>query len=158
MTDVWTTAGVLVGVGAVAATGWAWLDPALALAVAARIVWSGFQLIRRSWLGLLDSALAPAELEALGAVLARHAAASEVRFHALRTRQAGARRFVSMHVLVPGDWTVSRGHALLERIEHEVREAVPSAVVDTHLEALEDPASYEDQDLDRGLPGRSGPR
>jgi len=156
MTDVWTSAGVIVGIGAVAVTGWPWLDPALALAVAAHIVWSGFRLIRRSWLGILDSALPAHDLEALGAVLARHSASSEVQFHAVRTRQAGARRFVSMHVLVPGAWSVSRGHALAEQIERDVREAIPSAAVDTHLEAIEDPASYEDQDLDRGLPGRSG--
>ena len=155
MTDVWTSAGVIVGVGAVAATGWPWLDPAIALAVAAHIVWSGFHLIRRSWLGILDSALPAEDLEVLGAVLARHCAAAGVQFHAVRTRQAGARRFVSMHVLVPGDWSVSRGHALAESIERDVREAIPAAAVDTHLEAIEDPASYEDQDLDRGLPHRS---
>jgi cation diffusion facilitator family transporter len=153
MTDVWTSAGVIAGIGAVAATGWAWLDPVIALAVAAQIVWSGFKLVRRSWLGILDVALPPAELEKLAAVLARHASSSEVQFHAVRTRQAGARRFVTMHVLVPGVWTVSRGHALLERIEQEVREAIPAVGVVTHLEPIEDPSSFEDQDLDRVLPG-----
>lgn len=157
MTDVWTSAGVVAGIGAVAATGRTWLDPVIALAVAAHIVWSGFRLVRRSWLGLLDCALPAKDLETLEAVLARHSASSEVRFHALRTRQAGARRFVSMHVLVPGAWPVSRGHALAERIEREIREALPAATVDTHLEALEDPASFEDQDLDRGLPGERDP-
>jgi cation diffusion facilitator family transporter len=156
MTDVWTSVGVLVGIGGVAATGWPWLDPAIALAVAAQIVWSGFLLMRRSWLGILDSVLPAEDREALDAVLARHCAAAGVRFHAVRTRQAGARRFVSMHVLVPGDWSVSRGHALAEAIERDVGEAIPGAAVDTHLEAIEDPASYEDQDLDRGLPHRSG--
>jgi cation diffusion facilitator family transporter len=156
MTDVWTSAGVLVGIGAVAATGWPWLDPAIAIAVAAQIVWSGFNLMRRSWLGILDSALPAEDLEALRAVLARHAASAGAQFHAVRTRQAGARRFVSMHVLVPGDWSVRRGHALAESIERDVREVIPAAAVDTHLEAIEDPASYEDQDLDRGLPHGSG--
>ncbi len=158
MTDVWTSAGVIAGVGAVLATGWARLDPIVALAVAAQIVWSGARLLRRSWLGILDTALPAAERAAVDAVLATYAASSEVRFHAVRTRQAGARRFVSMHVLVPGEWSVSRGHALLEQIERDVREAIPGAGVDTHLEALDDPASFEDQDLDRVLPGTPPPR
>lgn len=160
LTDVWTSAGVLVGIGAVAATGWLWLDPLLALAVAAHIVWSGYGLVRRSWLGLLDPSIPSAELEALRAVLARHGS-PQVQFHAVRTRQSGTRRFVSMHVLVPGDWTVHRGHALLEEIEGDVRAAIPGATVFTHLEALEDPASFADQGLDRldgGLPPSRPPR
>lgn len=149
MTDVWTSAGVIAGISAVAFTGWHPLDPIVAIAVAVNIVWMGVRLVRRSWLGLLDAALPPEELAALGAVLERHGSA-EVRFHAVRTRQAGSRRFVDMHVLVPGAWTVTRGHALLERIEDDVRAALPSATVFTHLEALEDPASFQDQGLDRG--------
>ncbi len=150
MTDVWTSAGVVLAVGAVGLTGWLWLDPAIALAVAAQILWSGVVLLRRSWSGLLDRALPQADLDAVRAVLDRHEAASGARFHAVRTRQAGARRFVTMHVLVPGAWTVRRGHDLLERIEHDVREALPGASVFTHLEALEDPASFRDQELDGG--------
>jgi len=149
MTDVWTSAGVLAGIGLVTVTGWQWLDPVIAILVAVQIVWTGVQLLRRSAMGLLDAALAPAEQEALRAVLAHHEGPS-VRFHAVRTRQAAARRFVSMHVLVPGDWTVRRGHELLEAIEHEVRAVIPNATVLTHLEALEDPASWQDQELDRG--------
>jgi cation diffusion facilitator family transporter len=148
MTDVWTSAGVLAGIGLVALTGWLPLDPLVALAVAAQIVWMGVTLLRRSWKGLLDASLSAEELAALDAVLGRHRS-DEVRFHAIRTRQAGARRFVSMHVLVPGAWTVSRGHDLLERIEDDVRRAIPNANVSTHLEALEDPASFQDEALDR---------
>jgi cation diffusion facilitator family transporter len=148
MTDVWTSAGVLAAIGLVALTGWTILDPIIALAVAAQIVWTGIQLLRRSALGLLDTALAPAELALVKAVLSRHEG-PEVRFHAVRTRMAGARRFVSMHVLVPGGWTVQRGHDLLEAIEAEVRGALPHATVFTHLEALEDPASWQDEGLDR---------
>lgn len=151
MTDVWTSAGVVIAIGAVVATGWLWLDPAIAIAVAVHIAWAAVSLIRRSWLGLLDRALPPDELAALQAVLGRHAA-PDVQFHAVRTRQAGARRFVAMHVLVPGAWTVSRGHALLEEIEAEVRAALPDSNVLTHLEAIEDPSSFEDQQLDRVLP------
>jgi cation diffusion facilitator family transporter len=148
MTDVWTSVGVLAGIGAVALTGWDRLDPLVALAVAANIVWTGVGIVRRSALGLLDRALAPEDQEALRAVIARHAS-GPVQFHAVMTRQAGARRFISMHVLVPGDWTVRRGHELLERIEEDVRAAVPHANVFTHLEAIEDPASFEDVGLDR---------
>jgi cation diffusion facilitator family transporter len=152
LTDVWTSAGVVAGVALVALTGWTRLDPLVALAVAAHIVWTGVQLLRRSARGLLDAALVEPEQRALRAVLARHAGPS-VQFHAIRTRQAGARRFVSMHVLVPGHWTVRRGHDLLEQIEEEVREVIPNVTVDTHLEALEDPVSWQDQELDRHPPG-----
>jgi cation diffusion facilitator family transporter len=152
MTDVWTSVGVLAGIGLVALTGWIILDPVVALAVAVQIVWTGAALVRRSWKGLLDAALAPGELSALQAVLDRYGC-DEVRFHAVRTRQAGARRFVSMHVLVPGAWTVQRGHELLERIEDDIGRAIPNANVSTHLEAIEDPASFQDQELDRLHPG-----
>jgi len=151
MTDVWTSAGVLVGIGVVAVTGWTVLDPLVAIGVAINIVWTGVQLIRRSALGLLDTALPEGERALLQQVLDRHDAAY-VRFHAVRTRQAGARRFVSMHVLVPGEWTVTRGHRLLEQIEAEIRAALPGSTVLTHLEAMEDPASWEDQGLDRPQP------
>ncbi len=148
MTDVWTSAGVLAGIGVVALTGWEQLDPFVAIAVAVQITWSGVKLVRRSALGLLDTALPLDEQAAVQAVLKAHRG-PEVQFHALRTRQAASRRFVSVHVLVPGDWTVSRGHALLERIEHEIRQAIPNATVLTHLEAIEDPTSYADEGLDR---------
>jgi len=148
MTDVWTSAGVLAAVGLVALTGWQRLDPLIAIAVAVQIVWTGVHLVRRSALGLLDTALPAGEQALVQAALARHAAAG-AQFHAVRTRQAGARRFVSMHVLVPGAWTVARGHALLEAIEADVRAALPHAAVFTHLEPVEDPASFEDQALDR---------
>jgi divalent metal cation (Fe/Co/Zn/Cd) transporter len=75
-----------------------------------------------------------------------------VQFHALFTRQAGALKFVSMHVLVPGDWPVRRGHELLERIETDIRLAVPNSLVFTHLEPLDDPASWDDEKLERPEP------
>jgi cation diffusion facilitator family transporter len=156
MTDVWTSAGVLVGVGAVALTGWQRLDPLVAIGVALNIVWTGVRLVRRSSLGLLDTVLAPAERRALDEVLSRHAG-DLVQFHAVRTRQAGARRFVSMHVLVPGAWSVRRGHALLEEIERDIRAAVPNATVETHLEPIEEPVSFEDQELDRTTPTARDP-
>jgi len=156
MTDVWTSAGVLAGIGAVALTGWQVLDPVIALAVAVHILWSGAKLVRRSTRGLLDHALAPDEQDALREVLERHTS-PEVQFHALRTRQAGARRFVTLHVLVPGGWTVQHGHALCEQVELEICAALPHAGVFTHLEAIEDPLSFQDQDLDRGGAGPPAP-
>jgi cation diffusion facilitator family transporter len=149
MTDVWTSAGVLCGIGVVALTGWEWLDPVVALGVAVNIVWSGVRLVNRSAHGLLDTALPAGTQEALRAVLSRFEG-PEVRFHAVRTRQAGARNFVSLHLLVPGGWTVGAGHRLAEEVEREIRAVVPQATVFTHLESLDDPASFQDQLLDRG--------
>ena len=148
MTDVWTSAGVIVAIALVAVTGWDRLDPIIAIVVAANIVRTGVQLVRRSAGGLIDAALPPEEQKAIDAVLDRHRAAG-IAFHALRTRQAGARRFVSLHVLVPGDWTVLRGHELAEEIERQIREALPNTNVLTHLEPIEHPASYDDIGLDR---------
>ncbi|CAN5738806.1 cation diffusion facilitator family transporter [soil metagenome] len=148
LTDVWTSGGVVVGVGAAAATGLYWLDPLIAVAVALNIVRTGYDLLRRSLLGLLDTALPPDARQAIAAVLDSHAA-DGVQFHALRTRQAGALRFISLHVLVPGEWTVQRGHDLLEQIEDEIRAEVSNSTVFTHLEPLEDPVSWQDLVLDR---------
>jgi len=150
---------VLVGVGAVALTGWGRLDPIVALVVAGNIVWSGFQIVRNSVLGLMDTALPVEEQITLHKVLEQHLQAG-VQYHALRTRQSGARRFISLHVLVPGAWTVQRGHQLLERIEADIRHALPTAAVFTHLESLNDPASWDDMALDRTVapnPSRSPP-
>jgi len=148
MTDVWTSVGVLVGVGLVAWTGWNWLDPVIGLVVAANIVHTGVGIVQRSVLGLMDTALSSADLATVRRVIDRYTS-DGVQFHALRTRQAGARKFVSMHVLVPGNWTVHRGHELLEHIEAEIRDALPDTTVFTHLESLDDPASWEDQTLER---------
>lgn len=160
LTDVWTSLGVLVGVGLVAWTDWERLDPIVALLVAANIVWTGARIVRRSVAGLMDTALAPAELAAVQGVL-RGYAGEGMQFHALRSRQAGAWRFVSVHVLVPGDWTVQRGHQLLERLEADIRGVLPNATVFTHLESLDDPASWDDQTLERrtgdgAVPARRG--
>jgi cation diffusion facilitator family transporter len=148
ITDVWTSAGVLAGVGAVSLSGWLWLDPVVAIAVACNIVFTGVHIIRRSVSGLMDSALPEDEERNLRAVLDRHAT-DHVQYHALRTRQSGARRFVSVHVLVPGTWTVQRGHHLLEQIEADIRQVLPNVAVFTHLESLDDPASWDDVSLDR---------
>jgi cation diffusion facilitator family transporter len=148
MTDVWTSAGVIIGVGAVGLTGWQWLDSAVAVVVAVNILYAGVSIVRKSALGLLDTALPASEIAALRSVLDRYQAQG-IQYHALRTRQSGARRFVSLHVLVPGQWTVEHGHRLLEEIEADLRGALPNVAVFTHLEAIGDPASYQDQTLDR---------
>nr|WP_135477498.1 cation diffusion facilitator family transporter [Candidatus Chloroploca mongolica] len=149
MTDVWTSVGVVVGVGAVALTGWHRLDPMIAIIVAANIIWSGFKLLQRSALGLLDTAVPLPERSQVMAILDAYAARDGVQFHALRTRQAASRRFVSVHVLVPGWWTVMHGHRLIEEIERDVCEALPGTTFFTHLEPLDDPLSFADQQLDR---------
>jgi len=151
LTDVWTSAGVLVGVGAVALTGWERLDAVVALLVASTILWAGAGILRRTVSGLMDTGLASADRAAIRQVFARYESEG-VQFHALRTRQAGAWRFVSVHVLAPGYWTIHRGHALLERIEADIRQALPNTTVFTHLESLDDPASWEDIGLERARP------
>lgn len=148
MTDVWTSAGVLAGVGVVGLTGWHVLDPIMALLVAANITRVGVSLMRRSMLGLLDTAL-PAEVQQeIRKVLDRHRE-NGIEFHALRTRESGARRFMSVHVLVPGEWSIQRGHDLLEQIEAEIRSAVPRLTVFTHMEPAEDPSAWHDTSLER---------
>lgn len=151
LTDVWTSVGVIVGVGLVAVTGWLPLDSLVAIAVAANILWTGYSLVWGSVKGLMDHALPAGEVDAVRRVLdgvrACHPA-GDVEFHALQTRESGQQRFVSVHVLVPGAWTVTRGHDLLEQVEEAVRTALPEAHVHTHLEPREDPRSYEVEALD----------
>jgi cation diffusion facilitator family transporter len=148
MTDVWTSVGVIGGVGAVALTGWQILDPLVALAVAVNIVWTGIQLIRRSIAGLMDASLPQSEQQKIEAVLNRYREKG-IDFHALRTREAASRRFVSVHVLVPGDWTVHDSHHIAEDLERDIRAAIGDAVVITHLEPIEDEISLHDIQLDR---------
>lgn len=156
LTDVWTSVGVILGVALVALVGWQWLDPVVALLVAANILRTGFAIVRRSILGLMDTALPAEDVAAIRKVLATHAAEG-IQFHALRTRQAGARKFVSVHVLVPGEWTVHRGHELLEQIEADLRARLPGCGVFTHLESLNDPASWDDETFDRRPGGKTPP-
>jgi cation diffusion facilitator family transporter len=148
MTDVWTSIGVILGVLAVTWTGWLRLDPIIALAVAANIVLSGFRLVQRSATGLMDRAVPERDRAAIAAVLARYESQG-IEFHAVRTRQAAGRAFVSMHVLVPGEWSVAHAHDMVESIEAELRVALHRASVMTHLEPKGVAASYEDIPLDR---------
>jgi len=147
-TDVWTSVGVVLGVALVWLTGWLWLDPTIALLVAANIVWTGWRLMHRSAAGLMDASLPASELKQVEAILASYRQEG-LEFHALRTRQAGARTFITLHVVVPGAWTVQQGHDWSERIEADLRGALPGVHVTTHLEPKEDPVSMLDQGLDR---------
>lgn len=143
MTDVWTSVGVLIGVGLVVLTGWTMLDPLIAVAVAINILWTGIRLLRESANGLMDAAWTKAELEILNEVL-QGFSDDNVRFHEIRTRRAAASRFVSFHLLVPGDWPVQRAHDLAERIESRLAEVMPGVNAISHVEPIEDPASYAD--------------
>lgn len=149
MTDVWTSAGVLVGVALVVVTGWLRLDPLIALAVSVHILWTGFGLMRRSVRGLLDPAISNEDQSEVTKLFQEYSRRYGVSFHALRTRQAGARRFVTFHLLVPDAWTVAQAHRLSEELEARMRSMVPNAAVFTHIEPISDPASYDDQELDR---------
>ncbi len=149
MTDVWTSVGVFAGVALVFATGIYWLDPLIALAVAAHIVWTGAALMRRSVKGLLDTAISAGDKREVTRLFHEYSRRYGIAFHALRTRQAGARRFLSFHMLVPDAWTVSQAHKLSEELEERIRSLVPNASIDTHIEPISDPASYDDQGLDR---------
>ena len=143
LTDVWTTAGVFVGVVLVNATGWLRLDPIIALAVAVQILWTGWHLMVRSFEGLMDRAV-PDEDRAVICGVLDSLRSEGGDYHALRTRVAGAKSFVDVHVLVPGGMTVQAGHDLAERLENEIRAKLPHVEVLTHLEPLEDPKSWDD--------------
>ncbi len=147
MTDVWTSVGVVVGVGLVAVTGWLPLDALVAIAVAVNILWMGWRLVASSTTSLLDAALSPADVALVTAVLDRHRTA-DVDFHGLQTRESGRQRFVSVHVLVPGAWTVQQGHDVAELVETDIREVLQHAHVSTHVEPREDHRSYEDYAYD----------
>jgi cation diffusion facilitator family transporter len=142
-TDVWTTAGVLVGVVLVHFTGWLRLDAMVALAVALQILWTGWHLVYRSFHGLMDRAI-PDEERALIVEVLETLKAQGGDYHALRTRVSGAKSFVDVHVLVPGGMSVQAGHDLVERLENEVTQRLPHVEVLTHLEPLEDPKSWDD--------------
>ena len=145
LTDVWTTAGVLIGVILVQLTGWLRLDPLVAIAVAIQIVWTGWTLMARSFQGLMDRAIPDEDRAAIVAVLETlHDRGCD--YHALRTRVAASKSFVDVHILVPGKMSVQQGHDLVEKLENEIHSRLPHVEVLTHLEPLEDPKSWDDPD------------
>ena len=143
MTDVWTSAGVIAGIGLIALTGWTRLDPIVAIIVALNIIWTGIGLVRRSIDGLMDSVLPEPELAAVDLVMQKFRQ-KKVEFHALRTRQAASSRFLTVHMLVPGSWTVHDAHHVAEDFEGEIRAVLGEAVISTHLEPIEDQISMDD--------------
>ncbi len=158
MTDVWTTVGILIGIASITAanyfepslavarklgmSGWEILDPIIAILVAINIVWAGLQLIRRTISGLIDTALTDEEQAAIIQILDQFSDSDDIAYHALRTRYAGSRRFMSVHILVPGNWTVQQGHDLVETIEQQIMILFNNIDIDTHLEPIEDLVSW----------------
>jgi len=147
MADVWTSVAVLLGVGLVYITDRPWLDPLVAALVSVFILLTGIRLIARSVSGLMDAALPSVDQARLVSVLEKYKSARGIDYHALRTRVSGARTFVSVHILVPGAWTVTHGHDLLEELESEIARTIEGVSVMTHLEPLEEPSSFKDIDI-----------
>ena len=142
MTDVITSGGVLIGVGATAFSGWQILDSIVAILVAINILWTGFGIIRNSVSGLMDSALPSVDLEKIDNALATYTKEG-IQVHALRTRQSASMKFISMHILVPGDWSVEKGHKLITQIETDITSVIPDSIVFTHLEPINTPLDHE---------------
>ncbi len=146
LTDFWTSVGVIAGLGLVWLTGIQALDPLIGLAVAVNIVWTGADLVRRSFHGLMDHALPEGEQAivrtAIEAHLGRHMA-----YHALRTRQAGSRRFVDFHLLVPGRMDVKAAHEVAVRMEEAIKADLSGSEVTVHIEPIEERRAWEDSEL-----------
>lgn len=143
LTDVWTSVGVIVGVGLVQVTGYLRLDSIVAMAVGINIIVTGLNLLRESTSKLMDKSLSDEDHQKIVTVLKKHES-QEVKFHALQTRESGRHRFVSMHILVPGAWSIQKGHDLSETVEAEIKAALEHTTVSTHVEPIEDPRAWED--------------
>ena len=147
MTDVYTTIGVVLGLGLAWLTGWLWLDPVIAILVGLNILVTGYRLISESTAGLMDGSLSTEDNARILAILEARTEKGRIEFHAVRTRESGARQFMEMHMLVPGDWSVQRGHDAMEDLVDEIVAAFPAMRVTGHLEPIADPRSYEDMSL-----------
>jgi cation diffusion facilitator family transporter len=146
MTDVLTSVGVVVGLGLAHVTGIEQLDPILAILVAINILWTGWHLLRTAVDGLMDRALDDGTEEAIRGAIEREIG-PRMDYHALRTRQAGARTFVDFHLLVPGNQTVQDAHNLTNQIEQAVESVLPYAETTVHIEPITDPTAWEDHPL-----------
>ena len=149
LTDVWTSAGVMLGVGLMflaklAKLDWWWLDPIIGLAVGVNIIWAGWKLMQESFAGLMDASMSKEDNEALAECLAAHVIPGQINFHGLRTRIAGRERFAQAHLLVPGYWSVQKAHDLCEIIENDVFTRFDELEIMFHLEPIEDELSYAD--------------
>ena len=152
LTDVVTSAGVLVGIGLVAIFDWYVLDPIVAMAVGANILYTGYGLLRRSVTGLLDAAIPNDEMHDVERLLAEFRQRQPVDFHALRSRESGRQRFLYVHLLVPDDWTVKRGHDLADELSAAIDGALPGAHTFVHIEPINDPSSYDHDHLPPSAP------
>ena len=142
MTDVWTSIGVLIAIVAVAITGWYVLDALIAIAVALNILWTGWSLLYRSVAGLMDAALPHNEVEQIKTILDNYSQQHGILYQNLKTRQAGARKFVSVNILVNGNWSVQQGHDLVDIIETDIEQKIQGCHVLTHLEPIEAPSKH----------------
>jgi cation diffusion facilitator family transporter len=145
LTDVWTSVGVVIGVGLILVTGWEWLDPVVAMGVGINIIWTAIHLLKESLSSLMDQSLPAKQLQQITALFFQYEEQG-IRFHLLQTRVAGSESFISFHVLVPGDWTVRQGHDLCESIETAIADQIFGSHVTTHLEPIEDPKSWKHPD------------
>ena len=146
LTDVWTSLGVLVGLGLVALTKVEILDPLVALLMAVNILWTGVDLIRRSFDGLMDHALPKEEQEQLRQAIEPNLG-TRMTYHALRTRRAGTRRFADFHLLVPGIMSVQAAHEVGDRIEAAIMAVLPKIEITVHVEPIEATRSWQDSEL-----------
>lgn len=146
LTDVWTSAGVVVGVLLVWLVKWDRLDAVVAFAVGINILFTGAKLVHQSGSALLDVSLPKGENERIRQILECYTSEMVI-FHAVRTRESGNRRFMDMHLLVPGAWSVQQAHDLVEDITDSLGEAFPDMHVMIHTEPIEDPRSYDDYDF-----------
>jgi cation diffusion facilitator family transporter len=147
MTDVYTSVGVVVGLGLAWLTGWYWMDPVIAILVGVNILVTGYRLIAESSAGLMDASLSPEDNASIQAILDTHTEKGRIEFHAVRTRESGSLQFMEMHMLVPGEWTVQRGHDAMEDLVEKIVAQFPHMRVTGHLEPVSDPRSYEDMTL-----------
>lgn len=144
ITDLITSAGVILGLILVLLTGWYHLDPIIAILVALNIIRTGVQLLRTSVAGLLDVTLPEEENQQIVDILRSHARKGKISFHGLQTRQAGRHRFINVDLQVPGDWSVKQGHDLAVVIEDDIHATLADATIVIHVEPIEDKRSYED--------------
>ncbi|MCZ8256551.1 MAG: cation diffusion facilitator family transporter [Polaromonas sp.] len=144
MTDVWTSAGVVVGIGAVMATGWLWLDAVVAMGVALNILWEGGQLVWRSSQGLMDEAVEPEVMTEIQKTLDSFAHHT-IRFDHLSTRRAGQRRFVDLHMHMPASWSLGRAAAVRGSVEQALMSAVPGLRATIQLLPSDVEAHFDDE-------------
>jgi len=148
LTDVWTSVGVILAVFIVSLTDWQILDPVIAIFVAFNIVFTGYSLMKQSVLGFMDTVLSKEDRRVINQILKKYCL-KPIKYHSLLTRQSATRKFVSFHILVPDNWSVKKGHNLIEKIETEIRKTLPNTHVLTHLEPVNDKKSWEDIGIDR---------